>query len=143
MTPAERNRLAAIERRGFFFPDARELGRAMQRIDRRHTMEARGVWILFRGADVIGVRVEGDEPGVAEAAAAAMVSLQHATHAQLWRPGAGRVRELPEALRDPPLVGGGQGRDAGELRGSAAVVAVCLALAFAATLLALGWRLVA
>lgn len=35
MTPAQRQQLAAIERRGFFFPEARSLAQTMQRIDNR------------------------------------------------------------------------------------------------------------
>lgn len=51
MSPAQRQQLAAIERRGFFLPMARDLGRTMQRIDNRaplsqtrsHT-QAKAVW---------------------------------------------------------------------------------------------------
>lgn len=35
MTPAQRTRLAECRARGFFFPEARDLAQAMERIDQR------------------------------------------------------------------------------------------------------------
>ena len=137
MTPAERQRMRELQRRGLFLPDARAHARLLLQIDeRRKPMEQRSSWILFAGDVVFEVFEGWREPEVR-----ALIAARVITHAQLWEIGKGKVRELPEALlMPPPLVQGGQGRDAGDVTDSGFVVAACLVLGLMATVGALAVR---